>query len=103
MAIVVLLDGFGGDSAPRGISEYFVGTDAFLVIRLCLELVLAPVAGVGLLKRREWGRIVGIVVALLVLFRGPTGIIVGAYALTVLARFRFEVGTAASVDSPQVA
>jgi hypothetical protein len=41
-------------------------------------------AGYGLLRRREWGRILAIVVAFLSLLNFPLGTLLGAYALWVL-------------------
>lgn len=41
-------------------------------------------AGYGLLQRREWGRILAIVVAFLNLLNFPLGTLLGAYALWVL-------------------
>ncbi len=42
------------------------------------------IAGIGLLKRRPWARILGIVVAVLSLINIPVGTIVGIYGLWVL-------------------
>jgi len=42
------------------------------------------IAGYGLLKRQEWGRILAIVVAFLNLLNFPLGTLLGAYALWVL-------------------
>ncbi len=41
-------------------------------------------AGYGLLKGRQWGRVLGIIVAVLDLFNIPVGTAVGIYALWVL-------------------
>jgi len=41
-------------------------------------------AGYGLLKRRKWGQILGIVVGLLSLFNIPVGTAIGGYTLFVL-------------------
>ncbi|MCC7163729.1 MAG: hypothetical protein IT331_14635 [Anaerolineae bacterium] len=41
-------------------------------------------AGYGLLRRREWGRVLAIVVALLNLFNFPLGTLLGVYTLWVL-------------------
>ena len=45
-------------------------------------------AGYGLLKRRPWGRVLGIVVAVLDLFNIPVGTAVGIYGLWVLTHER---------------
>jgi hypothetical protein len=41
-------------------------------------------AGYGLLKRKKWGQILGIVVGVLSLFNIPVGTAIGAYTLFVL-------------------
>jgi hypothetical protein len=46
---------------------------------------LALVAGVGLLNRRPWGRIVAIIAAILALIKFPLGTALGIYTLWVLA------------------
>ena len=60
----------------------FVGfAGAGFLITLSLPGFLA---GYGLLKRRRWGRILGIVVAVIDLFEIPVGTAVGLYGLWVL-------------------
>jgi hypothetical protein len=44
------------------------------------------IAGVGLLMRKSWARILGIVVAALSLLHFPIGTLIGAYAIIVLAQ-----------------
>ena len=63
----------------------------------CVALVLFGVfavpgilAGFGLLARRPWGRILGIVVAILNLFNIPIGTAFGIYALWVLTEAEAE-------------
>jgi hypothetical protein len=41
-------------------------------------------AGYGLLKRKKWGQVLGIVVGVLSLFNVPVGTVLGAYTLFVL-------------------
>ncbi len=41
-------------------------------------------AGIGLLRRRNWGRIVAIIVSFLNLLNVPIGTAIGAYSLWVL-------------------
>jgi len=57
-----------------------------LVISIMLIALSAPgiVAGVGLLARKRWARIVAIVLGVLHLFEFPFGTAVGAYTLWVL-------------------
>jgi uncharacterized membrane protein (DUF2068 family) len=59
-----------------------IGTIALVFFAvLALPGVLA---GYGLLKRKKWGHVLGIVVAALSLLNFPIGTILGAYALFVL-------------------
>lgn len=53
-----------------------------------LGLLALPgiIAGVGLLMRKSWARILGIVVGALMLFHFPIGTLIGAYAILVLAQ-----------------
>jgi len=63
-------------------------------------------AGFGLLQRRAWGRVLGIIVAVLDLFNIPIGTAVGIYALWVLTHqqaadyFGQEMSAASSPPSP---
>lgn len=53
-----------------------------------LAVVALPglVAGIGLVMRKTWARILGIVVGVLMLFHFPIGTLIGAYTLFVLAQ-----------------
>lgn len=55
-----------------------------LVLLCCAGLSLA--AGVGILKAKSWGRIMGIVVAVLSLFWIPIGTVLGVLVLIYLMR-----------------
>ena len=55
-----------------------------LVVFLVAVSLPGLVAGIGLLKRRPWARILGIIVAILSLVNIPIGTIVGIYGLWVL-------------------
>jgi len=55
-----------------------------LVVFLVAVSLPGLVAGIGLLKRRPWARILGIIVAVLSLVNIPIGTIVGIYGLWVL-------------------
>jgi hypothetical protein len=57
------------------------------VVALLFFAVLAlpgMLAGFGLLRRKKWGQILGIVVGILSLFNFPIGTAIGAYTLFVL-------------------
>ena len=56
------------------------------VVVLLAFAVLAVAAGVGLLSRKEWGRILSIVHAALSLFNIPFGTVIGALVLVYLFR-----------------
>ena len=80
----VLLAGVGiasGDPQARAILP-IVGT----AVAIFFSLISVPglVAGVGLLRRKSWGRILAIVVSILGLLNFPLGTLIGAYALWVL-------------------
>ena len=55
-----------------------------LVVFMMLMAVPGLVAGYGILKRRSWARVIGIVVGALDLPLFPIGTVVGAYTLWVL-------------------
>jgi hypothetical protein len=56
-----------------------------VLIATALMAVLALIAGYGLLTRRPWGRVLGIVVGILALLKFPIGTALGIYTLWVLA------------------
>lgn len=59
-----------------------VGFAIFLAILALPGLI----AGTGLLMRKSWARILGIVVGVLMLFHFPIGTLIGAYTIFVLAQ-----------------
>jgi hypothetical protein len=59
-----------------------VGFAMFLAILALPGLI----AGIGLLMRKSWARILGIVVGVLMLFHFPLGTLIGAYTIFVLAQ-----------------
>ena len=88
--VFVLLAGIGlvsGEAeafAVLGITATAVGG--------CMALFGLPgiAAGYGLLRRKNWGRIVAIVIAALNLFSFPVGTVLGAYILFVLLQTSAE-------------
>lgn len=60
----------------------FAGTA--LVVFLVVVSLPGLIAGIGLLRFRPWGRILGIIVAILNLIHIPFGTIIGIYGLWVL-------------------
>jgi hypothetical protein len=84
IACFVLLSGIGwfsGDPTALGILTV-VGS----VIAVFLTVVSVPglIAGIGLLRRRPWARILAIVVSCLDLFNIPFGTALGVYTFYVL-------------------
>ena len=60
-------------------------------ILLSVRAVLYVVAGWGLLERRQWGRIVAIIAAILCLIRIPLGTALGIATLVILLGYRNSV------------
>ena len=55
-----------------------------LIVITAVAAVPSLLAGYGLLKQRQWGRVVAIVVGALNLFAFPLGTALGVYTLVVL-------------------
>jgi hypothetical protein len=70
-----------GDAAALSILGLIGTVGLFFFAALALPGLLA---GYGLLKRKKWGQILGIVVGFLSLFNIPVGTALGAYTLFVL-------------------
>ncbi len=68
-------------AAGAGILTFFI---------LLVAALPALLAGIGIMKRQEWGRILGIVVAVLALFNIPFGTAFGIYALVILTQRNFS-------------
>jgi hypothetical protein len=73
-----------GDPDAAFVVPFMGITGAALVSFLVVWSLPGIIVGIGLLKRKPWARIGGIVVAVLSLFAVPFGTIFGAYALWVL-------------------
>ena len=82
--LVILLPGIGAISGDRDafgiLSIVGVSVGGFLAV-LALPGLLA---GIGLLRRRNWGRILAIIVSFLNLLNFPIGTVIGGYSLWVL-------------------
>ena len=82
--VFVLLTGIGVVSG-EGEAIAILTLVAIGVASLMALLALPGIAaGYGLLKRREWGRVLAIIVAVLGLVNFPIGTLVGVYVLWVL-------------------
>jgi len=71
-----------------------------LLTLLLITSLPAVIAGIGMLKRKSWARILGIIVAILSLPAFPFGTIMGIYALWVL--FKEETATIFESRQPEV-
>jgi hypothetical protein len=82
--VFVLLTGIGavsGEGEAMAILAIVATSIASLMALLALPGIAA---GYGLLKRREWGRVLAIIVAVLGLVNFPIGTLIGVYVLWVL-------------------
>ncbi len=82
--VLVLLAGIG--VAVQEAQAGWILATVGVAVGLFLTALAIPgiLAGIGLLGRRQWGRILAIVVAILGLANFPIGTVIGAYALWVL-------------------
>jgi hypothetical protein len=77
--------GMNADSRDAAIALPIIGIAGTMLVIFLVALALPGlVAGVGLLRLRPWGRILGVVVAILHLIHIPFGTIIGIYGLWVL-------------------
>ncbi len=100
----VVLTGIGalsGDNTALGILG-FIGTAA-MTLMLVLSLP-SIIAGIGLLKHHEWGRVMAIIVGCISLVDFPIGTALGVYTLIILlddeaiAVFRTQGSTVSSLQ-----
>jgi len=61
------------------------GLSGAILILLCF-LVIAIIAGIGLLKGKEWGRITGIIHSALSVFCAPIGTVIGVFSIIYLTK-----------------
>jgi hypothetical protein len=77
--------GATADSHDAAIAIPIIGlAGSALVVFLLLTALPGLIAGVGLLRFRPWARILGIIVALIILIHVPFGTAIGIYGLWVL-------------------
>ena len=77
-------EALGFDHDPANVGSIVGHSFGIIVLLCCAGLSLA--AGVGILKAKSWGRILGIVVAVLSLFWIPIGTVLGVLVLIYLTR-----------------
>ena len=88
IALIVFVAVVGGgviSGDPEAMSiTAIVGTSiaAFLILNSVPDII----AGIGLLKRKSWARILALIIACLDLLFIPTGTIIGAYSIWVLVQ-----------------
>jgi hypothetical protein len=76
---------FAAADSGDGAAMWILGLTAMLGLLFSAALALPGLlAGYGLLKRKKWGQILGIVVGILSLLNIPLGTALGAYTLFVL-------------------
>jgi hypothetical protein len=80
-AILTGIGAISDDSTALGVLG-FIGTA--LMLLLTALAVPSVLAGIGILLRREWGRILALVVGILSLIDIPIGTAVGVYSIWVL-------------------
>ncbi|HEV2709907.1 MAG TPA: zinc ribbon domain-containing protein [Edaphobacter sp.] len=84
---IAIFHNFGGGGWQWGGHLSPVWANVFVPLITVISIVtafLAFLVGFGLLRRRSWARVVGIVVAILSLFKFPIGTALGIYTLWVL-------------------
>ena len=82
--LFVLLTGIGAVSGDREALPILAVVGISLGALLAVLAIPGIAAGYGLLKRRPWGRILAVVIAILGLVNFPIGTAIGIYALWVL-------------------
>lgn len=80
----MLLTGIGLLTGDERATAILLFTGFFVVVLLTTLALPALIGGIGLLKRRNWARILMMILAVLELFSIPIGTAVGIYTLWVL-------------------
>ena len=87
LAIFLLGAGAAGMSGdPDGMTGALASGTCGTVIAVFIAILSLPsiIAGIGLQKRKEWARILTIILSVLNLFNVPVGTAIGAYAMWAL-------------------
>ncbi len=93
--VLLLAAAYGGavgesQSGQEGVFAIAAGAGMLVFAVLLVVGLPALLAGIGILQRREWGRILGIIVAGISLLNFPFGTAFGIYALVILTQFSFN-------------
>jgi len=81
--VAALVGAQGGNDAAIGATVLGLAGTALAIFWLCMGIP-GIITGIGLLKRRNWARILGIVLSAVRLIQIPIGTAVGIYGLWVL-------------------
>ena len=82
--VFVILVGSGALSGDAKAFLITSGVGSFVSVLFIVLSLPSLLAGYGLLRRREWGRVLAFVMSILDLFSFPFGTAVGAYTIWVL-------------------
>jgi hypothetical protein len=82
--LLVLLPGIGVMSGDRDAAGILAVVGFSVGIFMAVLALPGLLAGIGLLKRKNWGRVLAIVVSFLNLLNFPLGTLLGGYSLWVL-------------------
>lgn len=86
--LLILLAGLGvfSSAAAGEATPFWVLTLVALFVGGLMVLLALPslLAGIGLLRRKEWGRILALIVGVFDLFNFPIGTLIAAYSFYVL-------------------
>jgi hypothetical protein len=92
LGVLLLFGGLAGLAGADNDSEGPIGAAVLAMVggvaffAIALPSVPSIIAGVGLLKFREWARVLGMVASVLHLFNIPIGTALGVYGLWVLSK-----------------
>ena len=90
LAAIVFVVLFATGWAIDNSSVTYILTISGIVVGSCMTILSLPgiLAGVGILKRKAWGRVLGIIISILGLLNFPLGTLIGIYGLFVLFQDR---------------
>ncbi len=87
VAVVFAILHFVGDFADDPEAEFVLSIIANIIIIVLLLLSLPGIlAGIGLFKRKEWARILTLIISVLDLINFPIGTAVGVYSIWALSQ-----------------
>ncbi|MFW6277193.1 MAG: hypothetical protein ACOC1J_00885 [Prolixibacteraceae bacterium] len=78
---------FAGGYAENAESQFIISTvgNAAIIFFIVISIP-GIIAGIGLLKRKEWARILTLIISVLLLFNFPIGTAVGVYSIWALVQ-----------------